>query len=265
VTVDPFLHLLRVVGQHVGAGPIARHLDPGREPSVDKGRVKPETRAGGDADPVKRDDAQDQGAGGVANAVDDHPFAAVADSGVLKLVLIEEAAVVLPDAIIRTSAAISCGDHASRAHDGQEEIERMQPRPQRPIRREIMPPSSARNLTRAPLHTTRGLLIEYPSGPYALKLRVANDSNTRIRHTKSNPAETLVLKQMLERTSADALPVTRNQLAMAEVDSLGRLGSPERQGASRPFASRLRAKPQENSTLTDLAVAFNGSRPGTFS
>ena len=73
-----------------------------------------------------------------------------------------------------------------------------------------MPPSSGRNLTRSPLHTARGLLIEYPSSPYALKLRVANDSNTRIRHTKSNPAETLVLKQMLERTSADALPVTRN-------------------------------------------------------
>src|SRR6516164_6252921 len=77
MTVDPFLHLLRVV---IGVGPITRHLDPGREPSVDKGRVKPEARAGGDADPVKRDDAQDQGAGGIANAVDDHPFAAVADS-----------------------------------------------------------------------------------------------------------------------------------------------------------------------------------------
>jgi hypothetical protein len=46
----------------------------------------------------------------------------------------------------------------------------MQPRPQRPIRREIMPPSSGRNLTRAPLHTARGLLIEYPSSPYALNV-----------------------------------------------------------------------------------------------
>ena len=34
-------------------------------------------------------------------------------------------------------------------------------------------------------------------------------------------AEILVLKQMFERTSADALPVTRDQLATTEVDSLG--------------------------------------------
>ena len=105
---------------------IARHLDPDREPSVDRGRVKPEARAGGDADAVKRDDAQDQGAGGVADAVDDHPIAAVADGGVLELVLIEEAAVVLPDTIICTGAAIRCRDQASRAHDGQEEIRETQ-------------------------------------------------------------------------------------------------------------------------------------------
>jgi hypothetical protein len=92
VAVDPFLHRLRVVGQHVGGGPIARHLDPGRERLVKIGRVKPEARAGGDADPVERDDAQDQGAGGIADAVDDHPFAAVADGGVFELVLLDEAA-----------------------------------------------------------------------------------------------------------------------------------------------------------------------------
>jgi hypothetical protein len=138
VAVDPFLHRLRVVGQHVGGGPRARHLDPGREPSVDKGRVKPEARAGGDADPVKRDDAQDQGAGGVANAVDDHPFAAVADGGVFELVLMDEAAVVLPDAVIRTGAATRCGDRASRAHNGQEEIRKTQTGPT-PTRRAIMP------------------------------------------------------------------------------------------------------------------------------
>ena len=44
--------------------------------------MKPEARAGGDADPVKGNDAQDQGAGGVADAVDDDPLAAVADGGV---------------------------------------------------------------------------------------------------------------------------------------------------------------------------------------
>jgi len=38
---------------------------------------------------------------------------------------------------------------------------------------------------------------------------------------KVSHAEILVLKQMFERTSADALPVTRDQLATTEVDSLG--------------------------------------------
>jgi hypothetical protein len=57
-------------------------------------------------------------AGGVAFAVDNHPFAPVADSCVFELVLIEEAAIILFDAIIRTGAAIRCGDHACCAHDG---------------------------------------------------------------------------------------------------------------------------------------------------
>jgi hypothetical protein len=96
VAVNPFLHRLRVVGDHVGGGPIARHLDPGCERFVKIGRVKPKSGAGGDTDPVERDDAQDQGAGGVADAVDNHPFAAVADGGIFELVLIDEAAVVFP-------------------------------------------------------------------------------------------------------------------------------------------------------------------------
>ena len=53
---------------------------------------------------VKRDDAQDQGACGVADSVDDHPVTAVADCGVFELVLFEEAAVVLPDACYRALA-----------------------------------------------------------------------------------------------------------------------------------------------------------------
>ena len=101
---------------------IARHLDPDREPSVDRGRVKPEARPGSDADAAKRDNTQEKGAGGVADAVDDHPVAPVADGGVLELVLVYEAAVVLPDTIIRTGTVIRCGDHASRAGEEQEEI-----------------------------------------------------------------------------------------------------------------------------------------------
>jgi len=71
-----------------------------------------------------------------------------------------EAAVVLADAIIRERGARRSGDHASRAHDGQEKIGRMQPRPQRPIRGAIMPPSSGRNLTRAPLHTADRVSVQ---------------------------------------------------------------------------------------------------------
>jgi hypothetical protein len=72
-------------------------------------------------------DAQDDGAGGVAFAVDDDPFAPVADGGVFELVLMDEAAVVLADAIVRERGASGSGDYASRAHDGEEEIRRMQP------------------------------------------------------------------------------------------------------------------------------------------
>jgi hypothetical protein len=39
-------------------------------------------------------------------------------------------------------------DGKLRAHDGQEKIERKQPRPQRPIRSAVMPSLSGRNLTR---------------------------------------------------------------------------------------------------------------------
>jgi len=147
VAVDPFLHCLRVVGQHIGSAPIVRHLDAERIGLVEIGRVKAEARARGDAYPVERDDTEHQRAGGIADAVDDDPLAAVAYSGVFELVLIDEAAVVLTDAIIRECGASRSGDHGSRAHHRQEEIGRMQPRPQCPIRRAIMPPSSGRNLT----------------------------------------------------------------------------------------------------------------------
>jgi hypothetical protein len=152
---NPLFQLLRVVGQHVGGVPIVRHPDARGVRLVEIGRVKPEPCAGGDANAVERDDPQDQGTGGVALAVDDHPFAAVAYGGVFELVLMNEAAVVLADAIIRERGASRCGHYASRAHDRQEKLGRMQPRPPRPIGRAIMPPSSGITLTRpaAPLQT----------------------------------------------------------------------------------------------------------------
>src|SRR5689334_25116081 len=94
------------------------------------GRVKAEARTRGGADPIKRDDTEHQRAGGVADTVDDNPLAAVSDGGVFALVLVDEAAIVLADAIIRERRPNRSGDYASRAHDGQEEIGRMQVRPQ---------------------------------------------------------------------------------------------------------------------------------------
>jgi hypothetical protein len=126
------IHCFTLVGQHVGGVAIVRHPDARGVRLVEIGRVKPEPCAGGDANAVERDDPQDQGTGGVALAVDDHPFAAVAYGGVFELVLMNEPAVVLADPIIRTGAARRCGDHASGAQDGQEEIGKTQtPAPHR--------------------------------------------------------------------------------------------------------------------------------------
>ena len=130
VAVDPVLHCLGIIGQHIGGGPIVRHLDAERIGRVEMGRVKAEARTRGGADPIERDDTEHQRAGGVADTVDDNPLAAVSNVGVFALVLVDEAAIVLADAIIRERRPNRSGDYASRAHDGQEEIGRMQARPQ---------------------------------------------------------------------------------------------------------------------------------------
>ena len=59
------------------------------------------------ANAVGRDDAQRQRAGGIADAVDDHALAAVANHGVLGLVLIDQPAMVARDAIVSQSQASS--------------------------------------------------------------------------------------------------------------------------------------------------------------
>jgi len=133
--------------------------------------VKAEARARRDAYSVERDDAEYQRASGVADAVDDDPLAAVADSRVFELVLIEEAAVILADAIISERGASRSGDYASRAHDGQEEIGRMQPRPQRPIRRADHASVVRQNFdARLAAYPSWELLIEYQSSPYAINV-----------------------------------------------------------------------------------------------
>jgi hypothetical protein len=148
VAVDPFLHCLGVIGQHIGCGPIVRHLHTERIGRVEMSRVKAEARARGGAYPIEGDDAKHQRAGGVADAIDDDPLSVVSDSAVFELVLIDEAAVVIADAIICEGSPSRSGDYASRAQDGQEEIGRLQARPQRTIPSAIMPLSSGRNLAR---------------------------------------------------------------------------------------------------------------------
>src|SRR4029077_2999095 len=148
VTVDPLLNRLRVVRQHIRGVPIARHLDASRIGFVEIGRVKAETGPRCDADSVEGHDPENKGAGGVADPVNDDPFAAVADGGVFELVLMDEAAVVVPDAIIGERGAARSSDHASRARDKQEELRETQtPAPHRHVYA-IMSLSSGRNLTR---------------------------------------------------------------------------------------------------------------------
>ena len=77
-----YLHCLRVVGQHIGGGPIVRHLDAERVGRVEMGRVKAEACARGAANPVERDNAEHQRAGRVADPVNDDALTAVADGGV---------------------------------------------------------------------------------------------------------------------------------------------------------------------------------------
>ena len=97
VAVDPSLHCLRVVGQHIGRGPVVRHLDAEGIGRVEMGRVKPEAPARGGTNPVERDDPEHQRAEGVADAVDDNPLSAVSNCGVFALVLVDEATIVLAE------------------------------------------------------------------------------------------------------------------------------------------------------------------------
>src|SRR6266540_6465174 len=87
---DPLLHGLRIVRDQVGGAGVARHLRSERQAGVVIGEMESEARPRRDANAVERDDAQDQRAGGIADAVDDHALAAVADRGVFGLVLIDQ-------------------------------------------------------------------------------------------------------------------------------------------------------------------------------
>jgi hypothetical protein len=88
------------------------------------GRVKAEPRARGGTDPVERDDPEHERAGGVADAVDDNPLSAVSNGGVFALVLVDEAAIVLADTIIRKRGASRSSDYAYK-----KKVERCNPGP----------------------------------------------------------------------------------------------------------------------------------------
>ena len=101
LAADPVLHRRRVVGHQVGGAGVARHLDAERIGLVEIGRVEAEACLRRHANLVQRHDAQHQRAGGIADAVDDDPLAAVADLRVLGLVLIDQPAEIARDAIVR--------------------------------------------------------------------------------------------------------------------------------------------------------------------
>src|SRR5262245_45929922 len=98
VTRDPVLGRLRVVAHQVLGPRIAHHL---HAEQLGVGLMEAETRFRRHADAVERHDPEQQRAGGVADAVDDHALAAIADLGILRFVSVDVAAVVARDAVIR--------------------------------------------------------------------------------------------------------------------------------------------------------------------
>src|SRR5580700_5273144 len=103
VAGDPFLDRLRVVPHQLGGSRVAGDLHAGGPALVEIGLVEPEARARRHAHLAGRQDAEQQGAGGIADAVDDDPLALVAQARVLRFVLLDLAAVVAGDAVVGPS------------------------------------------------------------------------------------------------------------------------------------------------------------------
>ena len=78
-----------------------------RERLVVIGQVETDAGARRHANLVHRHDAEHQRAGGIADAVDDHPLVALPDAGVFRLVLFDIAAVVTRD--VQIGARRACG------------------------------------------------------------------------------------------------------------------------------------------------------------
>src|SRR5207237_7194253 len=97
---DPVLHRLGIVGHQVCGPGGTRHFDAEGPALVEIGLMESEAGVGRHAYAVERHDAEQQGAGRIADTVDDHAFAAGANFGVFRLVVLDHAAVVASDAII---------------------------------------------------------------------------------------------------------------------------------------------------------------------
>src|SRR5690606_35525081 len=93
LTRDPVLHALRIIGHEIGGAGRARNPHAHGPVLVEISFVKAEAGARRDANAVQRHDAEHKRAGRIADAVDDHALAGIADLGVAGLVFIDPAAV----------------------------------------------------------------------------------------------------------------------------------------------------------------------------
>src|SRR5215467_10614294 len=87
---NPLPHGLLIVGHDICGALIAKHLDSEGRGLVIIGHVKAEACPRGHANPTKGDNTQHQGAGGVADAINDHAFAMIAEGGIFDLVSIDQ-------------------------------------------------------------------------------------------------------------------------------------------------------------------------------
>ena len=100
VAIEPILQAFRIVGQEIPSSRIAHHLDAVRRRRVVIRHVESETGTRCHTNPVEWDDAEQQGAGGVADAIDDNAFPTIANCSVFGLVSFDRPAVILHYTVI---------------------------------------------------------------------------------------------------------------------------------------------------------------------
>src|SRR5215216_5642636 len=98
---DPVLDRFGIDRHQFGRAGDAGHPDAGRPALVIMGLMEPEACPRRDADLAQRNHAEEEGAGGIAGAVDDDALALVADARIFGLVLVDITTVILRDPQIR--------------------------------------------------------------------------------------------------------------------------------------------------------------------